>query len=72
MISDKCYHRIYNQKITSIEFVMVSDCMSDRVKLPILNDFWVHKLHVGTLAVVADIISILLVYYMFGKLIDFN
>lgn len=39
--------------------------------MPILEKR-VHKLHIGTIAVIADIISILVVYYMFGKLKDFN
>ena len=72
MVSDNCYNRIYNQKITSIEFIMVSTCYADFVTVPLLKDFYIHKLTLGTLAVVVDILSILIVYYMFGKLKDFN
>lgn len=46
--------------------------MVDRVKMPLVKNLRLHKLHVATLAVVADIVSILIVYYFFGKLKDFN
>lgn len=73
MISGKCYNRIYNRKITSVEFIIEASCVADFVKMPFVEDVPpVHKLHVGTLAVVADILSILIVYYVFGKLKDFN
>lgn len=47
--------------------------MTDKVTAPFMEaDFKIHKLHVGTIAVIVDIISVLVCYYMFGKLIDFN
>ena len=42
--------------------------MNDYVQVP----FWkkIHKLHLGTFAVLCDILSIFVVYYIFNKLKD--
>ena len=37
MISDRCYDRIYNRKITSIEYVLVAKCMNDFVEFPFIQ-----------------------------------
>ena len=54
MISDSCYNRIYNVKISSIEFIMVAVCTNDYVYLPFGKDvtFQIHNL--GTIAVITD------------------
>ena len=67
MISDSCYNRIYNVKISSIEFIMVAACTNDYVHLP-FGDVTLHIHNLGTIAVITDILSILLSYYIFNKL----
>ena len=71
MISDACYNRIYNDQVTSIEFVFVAHCANDLLMIPFTSESF-HKWHLGTFAVVLDILSVLVVYYVFNKLKEIN
>ena len=65
MVSKECYKRIYDLEVTTLEFVTIMGCISDNVKF--LGQKF-HKEEIGLITVVMDIISILFMYYMFGKL----
>ena len=38
MIRDSCYNRIYNMKLTSIEYILIASCSSDWVDIPLGED----------------------------------
>ena len=51
---------------------MVAKCMSDFVNVPLYPELRLHKLNLGSAAVILDIISVLVIYYLFNKLKDIN
>ena len=65
MVSRECYKRIFQEEVTTLEFITVMGCISDNVK--VLGKKF-HKEEVGFITVVMDIISIIFMYYMFGKI----
>jgi len=71
MISENCYKRIFDNEVVSNELIGVVGCMNDRIEIKYLN-FAFHKEKVGLLTVVIDILSILIMYYMFRKIKEIN
>lgn len=69
MVSKECYRRIYELEVTNLEFITIMGCISDNVKF-LGTKF--HKEEIGLITVVIDIISIIFIYYMFGKLNQIN
>jgi hypothetical protein len=68
MISEICYERIYHKEITSLEFIGILHCIRDYVVFRPLPGFRFHKEELGVIAVVSDILSIIVMYYIFNKL----
>ena len=66
LISDKCYNRIFNIKITSIEMVAIVGCSYEHVRLP--GNFLLSKVNVASILSMTDIICILVIQYMFSRL----
>ena len=52
--------------------IFVINCVNDYIYLPHSEHYLFHKWHLGTFAVVTDIIGILVVYYVFNKLKEIN
>jgi hypothetical protein len=68
MISQNCIDRIYSKQITSNYLISVMGCMSDFIRVPIVNKN-VHKENVAYIIVGADMLSVFIMYYVFKKLI---
>lgn len=69
MVSEECYNRMFNLEVTSLHFIAIMGCISDNTKL-LGKSF--HKEEIGLITVIIDIISIVFMYYMFGKLNQIN
>jgi hypothetical protein len=71
LISEKCYRRVFNEEVTAADYIGVMSCVSDKLKMPLSNVHF-HKEQLGLLAVFCDILSLVLMYYLFGKLKSIN
>jgi len=69
MISEECYKRIFELEVTNLEFITIMGCISDNVKLAGMKFL---KEEVGLMTVLLDILSCIIMYYMFGKLNQIN
>ena len=72
LISESCYRRIFDVEIATTEYIGVVLCISDELELPFAPGTRLHKEGLGLLAVIADLISLALMYYLFGKLKSVN
>ena len=72
MISELCYERIFFQEITSTEYIGVLACVTDKIWFKIFPGVHFHKEELGLIAVCSDIVSIIVMYYVFGKLKSLN
>ena len=72
MVREECYDRIFNKKISSMEFIAVALCMNDFVYMPFDESVYFHKEHMATFAVVTDMVSIIIIFYTFNKLKEIN
>jgi hypothetical protein len=72
MISYECYVRIYDIEINTAQIITVVRCKNDLVEFPLVPSGYLHKEEVGFITVVTDIISTMIIYYMFNKLNSIN
>ena len=72
LISETCYRRIFNEESTSLEYIGIFTCMTDDLFMPHMTGIRFHKEQVGLLSVFIDILSLALMYYLFGKLKSIN
>lgn len=72
MVSRECYVRIHEEEHTSPEFIGVPNCIRDYVVFAPIPSVHFHKEELGVIAVVSDMLSILVMYYLFGKLKAIN
>ena len=72
MISQECFERIHDLEITQPELLAILSCQKDTLKFSMVPSGLLHKEELGLIAVVSDIISITVMYYMFGKLKAMN
>jgi hypothetical protein len=71
-ISKKCYERIFDQEVTNIEYIGVFGCISDKVKFRMIPNAYFHKEELGIIVIFSDIASVIVLYYIFGKLKAIN
>lgn len=71
MISDSCKDRIHGYQITSYEYIGVVGCKYDQVQIP-FTEIRVHKEKIGVAIIVCDMISIVVIFFFFGKLNELN
>lgn len=67
MISEQCYKSIFDQEVVSNEFVAIIGCMKDNIQIETLG-ISLHKLQIGLIVVAIDILSILFMSFVFGRL----
>ena len=72
MVSKECYDRIYDKEITSSEYIAILACVTDKIFFKIVPGIHFHKEELGLIAVCTDIFSVLVMYYVFGKLKTIN
>lgn len=72
MISQTCYERIFDIEITSPQFISIIGCKSDIIAFGLISAGFLHKEEIGFITVVTDILSTLIIYYMFNKLNSMN
>jgi hypothetical protein len=58
--------------VTSIEYIGVVNCMKDYVNFALIPGMHFHKEELGIIAIFSDILSILVMYFIFGKLKTIN
>jgi hypothetical protein len=75
--SDECRERIVGAypskpsfKHTSNEFIIIFNCLSDKIMVPSGHEL--HKESIGILAVAIDVLGIMVMIYMVYKLEDIN
>ena len=64
LISEKCYQRIFNDEFVSNELIGVVGCMKDKIYIETFG-IAMHKHQIGLIVVVADVISVLFIYFIF-------
>ena len=72
MVSKKCYERIFDVEITSSEYIAILACVTDKIFFKISPNIHFHKEELGFIAVCTDIFSVIIMYYVFGKLKNIN
>ena len=72
LVSEFCYRRIFDQEITNIEYIGIMGCISDKVKLILFPDTYFHKEELGIIVIFSDMISVVIMYYVFNKLKQIN
>ena len=70
-ITEFCKDRITFLSLTSYDFIAVVGCTKDKVTVPFVN-MALHKEKIGIIAVAIDILSVAIMFYMFGKLKEIN
>ena len=70
-MTDFCKDRITFLNLTSYDFIAVVGCTKDKVTVPLVN-VALHKEKIGIIAVAIDILSVAIMFYMFGKLREIN
>lgn len=68
LINKHCYERIFEVESTNIEYIGVLGCISDKVKFKMLPNTYFHKEELGIIVIISDIFSVVILYYIFGKL----
>lgn len=63
---------MYDQEITSLEYIGITNCIRDYVNFKFIPGLHFHKEELGIIAIVSDILSIIIMYYIFGKLKTIN
>lgn len=71
MVSDKCKDRIFEKKISSNYLIVVFGCMSDFIEFPLYSEK-LHKENAGIIIVGVDILSVIITYYVFKRLVTLN
>ena len=71
MVSTTCVDRIFSKLITSNYLIAIFGCMSDFITVP-LSSTLIHKENAGMIIVGVDILSVLLTYYVFKRLVKLN
>ena len=72
LIKKKCFERIYEDQKTSPFMVMIAGCVKDYVTLPNKQKTQLHIEEIGLIAVSVDILSILLMFFIFYKINKLN
>ena len=72
MISEECYKRIYDLEVAQPELLAIVKCAKDVSKFSMVEGGRVHKEELGLILVCSDLLSIVVMYYMFGKLKALN
>ena len=72
LISKHCYERVFNLESTSLEYIGILSCMTDQLYMPYDSGNKFHKDQLGIISVCIDILSIALMFYLFGKLKSIN
>lgn len=72
LISEDCYKRIYQLEVAQTEFIAILSCQKDVMRFFMVPSGQIHKEELGFIAVICDILSICVMYYMFGKLKAMN
>ena len=68
LLSTKCISRIFSEQITSKYLLTTATCKDDRLHSP----FGIEKKGAGTLIVFFDIVSLMITFYVFSRLILIN
>jgi hypothetical protein len=63
---------MHDLEIAQTELLVVMSCQKDIMKFSMVPSGQLHKEELGLIAVVSDIFSIMVMYYMFGKLKAMN
>jgi hypothetical protein len=69
--NDYCKDRIQFLNITSYDYILIAGCSQDEVVIPIINSM-MHKEKVGILVVSLDIMSVMIMAFIFSKLKNIN
>ena len=72
LISEDCYKRIFQLEVAQTEFIAILSCQKDVMRFFMVPSGQIHKEELGFIAVICDILSICVMYYMFGKLKAMN
>jgi hypothetical protein len=72
MVSNDCFNRIFEIQVTSNQLIHVVGCKKDIVNFSMVPSGFIHKEEIGFIVVLADIISTLVIYYMFRKMHSLN
>lgn len=72
LISKHCYERVFNLESTSLEYIGILSCMTDQLYMPYVSGIKFHKDQLGIISVCIDILSLALMFYLFGKLKSIN
>lgn len=67
-ISKECYERVFDTEVTNIEYIGILGCIADKVKFKMLPNTYFHKEELGIIVVISDVLSVIVLYYIFGKL----
>ena len=68
MISKDCFEKIYAEQKTSPFIVMIAGCVRDFVTLPNKQRTQLHIEELGLIAVSVDILSTLIMFFIFYKI----
>ena len=71
MVSANCVDRIFSKLITSNYLIAIYGCMSDFITIP-FTEIAIHKENAGIIIVGVDILSVILTYYVFKRLVMLN
>jgi hypothetical protein len=71
MVSAECVDRIFTNLITSNYLIAIFGCMSDFITIPYSHKA-IHKENAGIIIVGIDILSVILTYYVFKRLVTLN
>jgi hypothetical protein len=72
MISEECYDRIFQIGLDTVQIMTIVRCKNDLVAFSLVPAGYLHKEEVGFITVVTDILSTIVIYYMFNKLNSIN
>ena len=72
MVSQECYNRIYDLEIAQPELLAIVRCTKDVSNFSMVEGGRVHKEELGLILVGSDLLSIVVMYYIFGKLKALN
>ena len=72
LISRDCYRRIHDLEIAQTDLLAVMACQKDIMEFSFVPSGQIHKEELGLIVVISDILSIMVMYYMFGKLKAMN
>ena len=72
MVSDDCKDRMNEHKVTSYQYIGVVGCKYDDVKVPFTKSKRLHKEWIGIIILLCDIVSIMMMYYIFSSIRRLN